>query len=201
MSTRTKGGILLPILLVVGGYFVVTETDLGSKIGDIFASPGGEPQGVAVPPEFHGRVKSCTAVQLAADKRCGDDKVLPIDAAKMPYIARNITLAWESRPETAALTKASYKERQNYRASGCGRFARTIRSDDPKKAGSCDEFPFKSTEEGGTGSRIEEVPTGEQNIQGGTISSFYQKHKMVDGDKYLVVIINPASIATGPYEG
>lgn len=38
-------------------------------------------------------------------------------------------------------------------------------------AGSCDEYEFASTVEGGAGARTEEVPIREQNCQGATIKN------------------------------
>lgn len=201
MSTKSRIGLPLVAVIVLGAFAAVEypeETnDAISTVVDLFA----EPEGVEVPPPFSDRVRTCTAAQIVNDRRCGDDKVLPIDAKKMPYIARNIHLHWQARPDTAALTKASYKEKENYRASGCASFVRTVDPPERGKKGSCDEFPFKSTEQGGAGARIEQVPRREQDIQGGVVGGFYRTHKMVDGDGYIVVIVNTASIAPGPYKG
>lgn len=55
-------------------------------------------------------------------------------------------------------------------------------------SGSPDEYPFASTEQGGAGARVEGVPIGEQRIQGGVLSSFYQKYAIGDGDLFRVVV-------------
>lgn len=68
--------------------------------------------------------------------------------------------------------------------------------------GSCDEYEFASTTEGGAGARTEEVPIREQNCQGATIKNAYYTTPGIDiGEEFLVVISNPASIATEPFAG
>jgi len=39
-------------------------------------------------------VAHCSADAVLAERQCGDLKVVIMDAAKMPYITRNIALAW-----------------------------------------------------------------------------------------------------------
>jgi hypothetical protein len=53
--------------------------------------------------------------------------------------------------------------------------------------GSMEEFPFASTKEGGLGASLAGVPLAEQRIQGGTISSFYQRFGIQDGDPFRVI--------------
>jgi len=73
-------------------------------------------------------------------------------------------------------------KRQVRRAAGCnGSFL-------PSKAGdSCDEYPFASTSQGGTGASIASVPADEQNKQGQDLSIFYST--IQPGDWFLVVVV------------
>ncbi|MFD1034604.1 NucA/NucB deoxyribonuclease domain-containing protein [Sphingomonas hankookensis] len=59
----------------------------------------------------------------------------------------------------------------------------------PPTGYSLDEFPFASSKQGGAGARVVPVPVGEQNVQGGMLSSFYQKHGITHGDPYRVIVI------------
>jgi hypothetical protein len=59
----------------------------------------------------------------------------------------------------------------------------------PPSGYSLDEFPFASSQQGGTGARIAQVPILEQNIQGGMLSSFYQKYGITHGDPFKVIVI------------
>ncbi len=43
-----------------------------------------------------------------------------------------------------------------------------------------------------------DVPAGEQNRQGPAVGNTYTRHKMKDGDQFLVVITSPSKMATGP---
>ena len=51
---------------------------------------------------------------------------------------------------------------------------------------SLDEYPFASTQQGGSGAKVAEVPVTEQNRQGGKMSSFYQNNNV--GDLSLIHI-------------
>ncbi len=69
-------------------------------------------------------------------------------------------------------------------------------------AGSCDEYEFASTVEGGAGARTEEVPIREQNCQGATIkNAYYSKPGIAVGEEFLVVITSPSKIAQEPFAG
>jgi hypothetical protein len=165
-------------------------------IDDIFGSGGteiiGEGDGqMLVAGSAKSETKQCTAQQMIKDKQCGDLHVLIVDAAKMPFIARNTKLAWESgRP--AVLTMNRPKQPAN-RNIACGSFVHKY----PPPMGSCDEYPMASTDEGGKGARAEEVPGRENLCQGGSYRPQYPK----DGEKFLVVIRYPDLIASGPFAG
>ncbi|MDQ3579117.1 MAG: hypothetical protein M3443_16290, partial [Actinomycetota bacterium] len=99
---ETKTGLLLPLLAVAGlvAYFGLdTVTD---PVGDLFSDVTSadpviiEDNGyqLLVGSDSEAKVKQCTADQVLKDKRCGDLKVVVIDTAKMPFISRNISLAW-----------------------------------------------------------------------------------------------------------
>jgi hypothetical protein len=82
----------------------------------------------------------------------------------------------------------STKQNANYNAV-CGRKVRG-----PAPAGkSCDEYPFKTTYEGGTALSASNrgwawVPTGEQNSQGGLVRSFYYASRVLDHDAFWVKV-------------
>jgi Deoxyribonuclease NucA/NucB len=55
--------------------------------------------------------------------------------------------------------------------------------------GSCDEYPFASTYEGGPGkASIAAVPVREQRRQGGDLLAFYRRHRIGNGDAFVVVV-------------
>jgi Deoxyribonuclease NucA/NucB len=54
---------------------------------------------------------------------------------------------------------------------------------------SCDEYPFASTAEGGPGkASIAGVPLREQRRQGGDLAGFYRRHRIGNGDAFVVVV-------------
>lgn len=200
MSSRTKSGLLLPLLAVVGlvAYFgldTVTNT-VGDLFGDVTSADPViiEDNGyqLLVGSDGEGKVRQCTTQVALTTRQCGDLKIVVIDAAKMPFISRNIQLAW-SDGIPSVLTRNSAKQAAN-RAAACGKFV-------PKYGGSCDEFSFATTDEGGSGARTEEVPLREQRCQGGAVTGGYAKAGVGQGDNFLVVISNPGKIAVKPFTG
>ncbi|SDC77105.1 NucA/NucB deoxyribonuclease domain-containing protein [Actinokineospora iranica] len=193
----TKTGMFLPLLVVAGLVAYLGVDQVADTVGDLFG--GNDPVIVAddglqllVGGDGESTVKQCTPQVALTTRKCGDLKVVPIDAAKMPFISRNIQLAW-SDGIPSILTRNSAKQAAN-RAAACGTFV-------PKYGGSCDEFSFATTDEGGSGARVEEVPLREQRCQGGAVAGGYAKAGVGQGDRFLVVIANPAKVATKPFTG
>ena len=60
----------------------------------------------------------------------------------------------------------------------------------PKEGYDYDEFPYASTEQGGTGSHIEEVLSTENQAAGRKLGQFYRKNKMGAGDEFDIKIID-----------
>lgn len=198
MSSRTSTGLLLPIVIVVGLLAVFGGGQVKDVISGIFGSNDtvilgeGDAQ-VMVASDAESKAKQCTTVQILNDRRCGKLKLVLISAQRMPYIARNISLAWgEGQP--FILHRNSAKQASN-RAAACGSFA-------PKyQGGSCDEYAFATTDEGGAGARTEEVPLREQRCQGGAVTAGYAKANIQQGEEFLVVISYPSSVAGQAFTG
>jgi len=113
-----------------------------------------------------------------------DLPILRFSRQRMPNISQNIDEAFEVG-QSNILTRETSKSaiRANRRAALRG-------ADDAVPGNSLDEYPFASAKEGGAGSTVKSVPVGEQNIQGGTMSSFYQNNGIQDGDRFIVEIID-----------
>ncbi len=105
--------------------------------------------------------------------------VLTIDSEKLPNIANNIESAI-ARGHPSTLSRIT--DTDTIRAN------RKLATQGFNGPDSPDEYPFASTAQGGLGAQILGVPIGEQRIQGGTISSFYQKNNIGSGDIFDVVI-------------
>jgi hypothetical protein len=192
----TSTRLLLAAALVGAGlYFAPTALD---EIGELISNVAGAPDAVVVGEgdnalmitvEVRTQVAVCTPETILAEKRCGDLRVVIVDASRMPFIARNTKLAWEE-DLPAVLTMNRPKYRENRRLA-CGGFKRI------HSRGQCDEYPMASTDEGGAGARVEEVPDRENQCQGGSIVGQFPP----DGERFLVVISHPDMVATSPYAG
>jgi hypothetical protein len=198
MANRTSAGLLLPIIVVVGLVVVFGGSKVVSTVEGMFGDHdpvvlGSGDAALTVASGAESKVKQCTSAQVINDRRCGKVKVLVIGADRMPFISRNIQLAWhEGKP--FMLHRNSPKQAAN-RAAACGSFA-------PKYAGgSCDEYAFATTDEGGAGARTEEVPLREQRCQGGSITTGYARARIQQGEEFLVVISRPSSIAKDAFTG
>jgi hypothetical protein len=113
---------------------------------------------------------------------------------KLPDIAKNIEKAQRgpdqygkpgSKHPLHRLVNAAQQDKN--RKQVCGKKVRGT----PPKGKSCDEYPFASTEEGGT--KLPEkdrswawVPEGQQDSQGGLIQSFYSANRILNGDAFWV---------------
>ncbi|GIK02975.1 hypothetical protein Aspvir_007040 [Aspergillus viridinutans] len=74
-------------------------------------------------------------------------------------------------------------------ASGCSRTPCSDTSLSYSKFGnSCDEFPFASTQEGGSGARLRCVDSSENSSEGGQLGAFYGT--INNGDKFGITIEN-----------
>ncbi|EMR65348.1 hypothetical protein MGN70_000766 [Eutypa lata] len=60
----------------------------------------------------------------------------------------------------------------------------------PYNGESCDEFPFASVKEGGTGASLRCTPQSDQDSEGGQLSNFYAN--LDTGDQYTVTVENYA---------
>lgn len=198
MATRSRTGLLLPLVLVAGTVVYFGGSEISDGIGGLFTSDPviagtGDAQ-ILVAAGAESTIKQCAVEQVLNEKRCGDLKVVVMSAAKMPYIARNISLAW-SEGRDFILTKDGKNRAANYNQTCRKTFVKKY--DD----GSCDEYEFASSVQGGKGARTEEVPAREQACQGGTLSTSYRYQGIDDGDDFLVVISNPNKAASAPYQG
>lgn len=195
MATRAASG-LVPLVIVACVAVLFGDTLL-DELQDLLPALSGQPSaGYVVAPGARPRTDKCTADQILGDRRCDNLKVVQIDAAKMPFIARNIQLAWaEGKP--FVLHKDAPGTDGPKRNAVCGGFTARFAK------GSCDEFAFASSQEGGRPEnvRIEEVPLREQNCQGGTLRQEYGRAQIAVGDAFTVVITNPDKIAGKPYWG
>ena len=111
----------------------------------------------------------------------GRERRLPVfvvDSKRTPAIAAHIRAA-QAAGKPAVLHRISPIP-QDRRPGACRGW---------RGPGSCDEYPFASTYEGGPGrSSIAGVPPSEQATQGGDLIGFYTRNRIGDGDAFVVVV-------------
>jgi hypothetical protein len=198
MATRTRGELLPFVIVVVVA--VVAVPQLRNQVLSLFggATGGTELVGTGasqfmVASSAASEVHKCTPEQELADGQCDNLKFVIMDAARMPFITRNISTAWRvGKP--GVLTKDANAEPVNRKQVCLPSFPRP-------NGGQCDEYPFASTSQGGAGAQEQEVPARENQCQGGTLSVQYRSAGIKDGNSFLVVIIHPDQIASGPFRG
>src|ERR1044072_5627274 len=190
MANRTTGGVRVGAVVVAAAVYFVPE--IVDKAGEVIADVTGAQDAVIVgsgntalmvAAETQPTVAACAADEIIRDRECGGIRVLVVDASRMPFIARNTKLAWESG-QPAVLTANRTKSRVN-RAQACP-------PDFPRpNGGQCDEYPMASTDEGGKSARAEEVPARENQCQG----PLYRNQYPPNGERFLVVISHPDRVA------
>jgi Deoxyribonuclease NucA/NucB len=111
----------------------------------------------------------------------GDRERLPVfivDSRRTPAIAAHIRAA-QAAGKPAILHRA-LPTPPDRRPGACRGW---------RGPGSCDEYPFASTIEGGPGkASIAGVPLKEQRRQGGDLLAFYRRHRIGNGDAFVVVV-------------
>jgi Deoxyribonuclease NucA/NucB len=104
--------------------------------------------------------------------------VFIVDAKRTPAIAAHIRAA-QAAGKPAILHRVLPTPRDR-RPGACRGW---------RGPGSCDEYPFASTIEGGPGkASIAGVPVREQRRQGGDLAGFYRRHRIGNGDAFVVVV-------------
>jgi hypothetical protein len=200
VATKARSLLFCGVVVVAGVVFAPKLVDrAGSAIGKMFGVTDpvvvGEGEwSIMVAVDARPKTASCATAEILRVKVCGDVKFVIIDAAKMPFIARNIQLGWRDG-QPFALRRDSSARAANYKKSCQSGFVKKY-----PQVGSCDEYPFASTREGGDSARTEEVHRDEQNCQGGTLSRAYQD-RIAQGEQFVVVIFHPDNIAKQPWRG
>ncbi len=138
--TKTKGSLLLPTIVLVAAAMVVVPPLREQTLGLLDGLTGGtELVGTGetrfmVASSASSEVAACTPYQGLVDEQCDDLKFVIFDAARMPFITRNISTAWEAG-KPGVLTKDSVAEVANRKEVCLPSFPRL-------HGGECDEFPF-----------------------------------------------------------
>jgi hypothetical protein len=175
-------------------YFAPEVVDkVGGFLGDLVGANdaviiGEGETALMVAANAEAKLVNCDPATILAEKSCGGLRVLVVDASRIPFIARNTKLAWESGlPAILTMDRSSQIDN---RKLACGTFK-------PRYGGQCDEYPMASTAEGGADARTEEVPGRENGCQGG----LYVRRYPSDGEQFLVIISHPDLIASGSFTG
>lgn len=196
MASRTTTRVVVAAALVgAAAYFAPEALDtvgtfLGDAVGANDAVTLGEGEAaLLVATNAKAKLVNCEPETIVAERSCDGLRILVVDASRMPFIARNTRMAWESG-HPAMLTMNRTKMSAN-RGVACPK------SFPKPHGGQCDEYPMASTEEGGANARTEEVPGRENQCQGGMYGPQYPP----DGQRFLVVITHPDLVASGPFTG
>lgn len=162
------------------------------------AAPAQQPGAAPAGWEMNGTTPAMAGVAQCSSK-CGA-KYVDIDAGRMPFIAQNIRNAFVPGGKPFALQRGDGTKpfRQRNYLANCANF--------PKRYpdGSCDEYPFASSWEGGAGAQTAEVPKREQNCQGATLKNQYTARQIAPGTPgtpFSVFLFRSEKIPPGPYAG
>lgn len=195
MASKTATRFVVIAVLVGAAVYLAPKAmnKVGAFLGDLVGANDAVTVGegetaLMVAANAEAKVVNCATEAILAQNSCDGLRVLVVDAARMPFIARNTKLAWESG--LSAVLRMDRNKQIDNRKQACGRFK-------PSYGGQCDEYPMAATAEGGAGARTEEVPGRENACQGGS----YVRQYPPNGEQFLVVISQPALIASGPFTG
>jgi hypothetical protein len=117
---------------------------------------------------------------------------IAFSAAQLPEIAAHIQRAQVAgqpggRPSGRPLERLTGPQVNRNRRARCPRsLVRRYRRERP--GGSCDEYPFASSAQGGSGSSVANVPQRENSSQGGQLGVFYDRERILLNDAYWVAV-------------
>ncbi|KAK0547480.1 hypothetical protein OC846_004842 [Tilletia horrida] len=106
------------------------------------------------------------------------------DCTKVPNICSNDCYAIQCAGKPTSLHRDSADATYHRTQNACKSPNRC--SGNPTDSNSCDEYPYASSAEGGAGAVTRCVPSHENSVQGGTLSSFYTNNGIKDGAQYNV---------------
>ena len=102
--------------------------------------------------------------------------------AQMPNVCANIRNAFRmGKPRQLQRTTNPSQIRRNRRQSGCRRLGR-------RTGYNCDEYPFASSLQGGSGAVVKLVPIRENSVQGGMLAAFYRRNNIGHGGCFKVKV-------------
>ncbi|KAK0536252.1 hypothetical protein OC835_002092 [Tilletia horrida] len=110
------------------------------------------------------------------------------DCTKVPNICSNDCYAIQCIGKPTTLHRDSENAAYHRTQNACRSPNRC--SGNPSDSNSCDEYPFASSAEGGAGAVTRCVPSRENSVQGGTLSSFYTNNGVTNGQAYNVGFSN-----------
>ncbi|GAA1896302.1 hypothetical protein GCM10009716_02920 [Streptomyces sodiiphilus] len=153
--------------------------------GETFLVPAGEGE----------RLAECTDEQVVEDRLCGGLDIVVVDAARMPFVARNIALAWREGHPSVLTRDADRTRAEERREAACPAGGAV------EEGGSCEAYPFPGTREGGARARTETVPEREALCRDGTLTGGFQLQGIGDGERFRLVIRNPGDLAERSWTG
>ncbi len=117
---------------------------------------------------------------------------IAFSAAQLPEIAAHVQRAQAAgqpggRPSGRPLERLTGPQVNRNRRASCPRsLVRRFRRARPD--GSCDEYPFASSAQGGSGSSVANVAQRENSSQGGQLGGFYDRERILLNDAYWVAV-------------
>jgi Deoxyribonuclease NucA/NucB len=196
MPGEAGGRAALLVLAVVLALAALIVSPVGEAEASAAEPYGGVVMMTADGQHLTGAAASTEYAQLVNQKtiNCGScRKYVVITAVRMPFVARNISMAFKvGKP--FLLHKVNEAAADGNRKVACGSFQANYE-------GSCDEYPFASSAEGGAGAHTQEVPRREQRCQCGTLSRQYATQGITDGVQYAVIITDTNDIPPYGYKG
>ncbi|KAK0536240.1 hypothetical protein OC835_002080 [Tilletia horrida] len=114
------------------------------------------------------------------------------DCTKVPNICSNDCYAIQCAGKPTLLHRDSNDATYHRTQNACRSPNRC--SGNPTDSNSCDEYPYASSAEGGAGAVTRCVPSHENSVQGGTLSSFYTNNGVTEGKAYNVGFSNSGGL-------
>ncbi|MEE9336367.1 MAG: NucA/NucB deoxyribonuclease domain-containing protein [Granulosicoccaceae bacterium] len=178
LTAITEG--LIGLSGVGGAALGIRDVAVDPSIGTLGMAVAGVVPGVRAGKAVDNITDAADAVKDAA--KSSDLPTVVFTHEKTPGIAKNIEKAQANgHPDVINRLEGKLAIDNNRREA--------LRGHNKASSGySLDEYPFASSKQGGKGAQVAPVKVTEQHSQGGTLSSFYDKNNIKDGDAFKVEI-------------
>ncbi|MGH9622573.1 MAG: NucA/NucB deoxyribonuclease domain-containing protein [Bryobacteraceae bacterium] len=167
----------------------VTSPGTATTSGYIISASAFEILGTPTTPDYYttSTIRCDSQPGNYSPSGCVNPLYIPLyilSSAQYPNVASTIRPYLNAHPNGDQLNRVSATQGAMNRNIACSGFV----PDPTVPNGSCDEYPFATSAQGGAGAHTNTVPLSEHSSQGADLGVFYRTNRVIYGDEYDVEV-------------